>query len=123
MKHFFPYFMRVINKNSRYHTTFDGEMNFAVLSFQLRYCDLDRETYGLFVKNNSTSGIVATPSPLRGCKLHFQHVIIQEFGRDVIKTFNLRAMQCKFNNNQKFSTLSQLRVKTYVNSKYVGFRG
>ena len=32
--------MRVINENSRYHTTFDGEMNFAVLSFQLRYCNL-----------------------------------------------------------------------------------
>ena len=39
-KHFFPYFMHVINKNSRYHTTFDGEMNFAVLPFQLRYCNL-----------------------------------------------------------------------------------
>ena len=52
--------MRVINKNSCYHMTFDGEMNFAML----RYCnlrDLDRETYGLFVKNNSTSGIVAIP--------------------------------------------------------------
>ena len=32
--------MRVITKNSRYHTTFDSEMNFAVLSFQLRYCNL-----------------------------------------------------------------------------------
>ena len=35
-------------------------MNFAVLLFQLCYRDLDWETYGLFVKNNSTSGIVAT---------------------------------------------------------------
>ena len=32
--------MRVINKNSRYHRTFDGEMNFAVLPFQLLYCNL-----------------------------------------------------------------------------------
>ena len=32
--------MHVINKNSRYLTTFDGEMNFAVLLFQLRYCNL-----------------------------------------------------------------------------------
>ena len=54
--------MRVINKNSRYHTTFNGEMNFAVLLFQLlQPRDLDRETYGLLVKNNSTSGIVAIP--------------------------------------------------------------
>ena len=32
--------MCVINKNSRYHMTFDGEMNFVVLSFQLRYRNL-----------------------------------------------------------------------------------
>ena len=32
--------MGVINKNSHYHKTFDGEMNFAVLPFQLRYCNL-----------------------------------------------------------------------------------
>ena len=32
--------MSVINKTSRYHTTFDGEMNFVVLPFQLRYCTL-----------------------------------------------------------------------------------
>ena len=35
--------MRVINKNSRYHTTFDGEMNIAELPFQLlQPRDLDR---------------------------------------------------------------------------------
>ena len=33
--------MRVINKNSRYHTAFDGEMNFAVLLL-LQPRDLDR---------------------------------------------------------------------------------
>ena len=58
--------MRVINKISRNHTTFDGEMNFAVLSFVVSIAllqprDLDRETYGLFVKNNSTCGIVPIP--------------------------------------------------------------
>ena len=56
--------MRVINKNSRYHTTFDGEMNLAVLSFQLRYCNLATsigKPMDFFVKNNSTSGIVVIP--------------------------------------------------------------
>ena len=39
--------MCAINKNSRYHTTlnFDGEMNFAVLPFQLRYCNLATSMY------------------------------------------------------------------------------
>ena len=46
--------MHVINKNSCYHTTFDGEMNFAVLPFQLRYCNPRPRSWLWFV-------------PVRGC--------------------------------------------------------